>query len=554
MWFHHLHCSGLGIHPFASPSQSAARAEPTATTAGSLILARFTSRTRLLLILLLLAAWAWRLTGLEAQSLWRDEVDSLRFATRDLPQVIAAFTRPGENGPLYYLLLRPWLTWVGRSEYALRFPSALAGVLALPIIFTWARRLFNPAVALIAVLLLAANPYHLWYSQEARMYAVLLVFTMLALWSFAEALERGRWWRWVVWLALTSMCFYIHVLSVLLVPLQIIWLLLIPRWRRRWRSYLAALAFLILPYLPLVWWQWTLLTDTDFNTGHPFVSLQRMLLTLFVAQVEGIAPRPGAWIFAPVIFLLLAALFYSVTVPPPPTSPRHQGEDLATNFIADFPPFARGLGGVGFERLFYNRQWPRARSLALAWWLLPPVGVFLISLFSPVFTDRYLIWTLPAMLLLVAVGAYAVGKQHRWLAVIAVGVLVGVQLWPGWRQMAEPIKSDFRAAATYVSSHRQPDDVTLFLIPYIRHTYQYYDPGPYLWIDAPYANREPDASHLPARLDAQTDGYAGVWLIESEADFYDEQGLTRTWLDAHGALDAEAHFVRVSVYHYLMQQ
>ena len=154
------------------------------------------------------------------------------------------------------------------------------------------------------------------------------------------------------------------------------------------------------------------------------------------------------------------------------------------------------------------------------------------------------------MLLLVAVGAYAVGKQHRWLAVIAVGVLVGVQLWSGWRQMAEPIKSDFRSAATYVSSHRQANDVTLFLIPYIRHTYQYYDTGQYPWIDAPYANREADANHLPARLDAQTDGYTGVWLIESEADFYDQKGLTRTWLNAHGALDAEVHFTRVDVYHY----
>ncbi len=472
-------------------------------------MARLTPRTRLLIILLLLAAWAWRLYGLEAQSLWRDEVDSLRFATRDLPQVLAAFTRPGENGPLYYLLLRPWLALMGQSEYALRWTSVFAGLLALPLTFIWGRRLFNPTIGLIAALLLAVNPYHLWYSQEARMYALLVVMTLLALWSFANAVERGKWWRWLIWLALTTICIYIHVLSVLLVPLEIVWLLLIPRWRQRWRSYLLALALLILPYLPVVWWQWALLTDTNFNTGHPFVSLQRMVLTLFVAQVEGIAPRPGVWIFAPAIFLLLAALFYT-------------------------------------------RRWTRARLLALTWWLLPPLGVFAISLFSPVFTDRYLIWTLPALLILLAVGVFVVGKQYRWLAVIVLAALVGIQLWSGWRQMTEPIKSDFRSAAAYVSPLRQPDDLTLFLMPYIHHTYQYYDPGPYPWTEAPYANREPDASRLPDHLASQTEGYTGVWLIESEADFYDEQGLTRSWLDTHGALDAEAHFARVSVYHYLM--
>lgn len=473
-------------------------------------LARLTSRRRLLLILLLLAAWAWRLYGLEAQSLWRDEVDSLRFATRDFSLVLAAFTRPGENGPLYYLLLRPWLAWMGRSEYALRWTSAWAGVLALPLIFAWGRRLFSPAVGLVAVLLLAVNPYHLWYSQEARMYAVLVVLTMLALWRFAQAMDRGKWWRWAIWLALTTVCFYIHVLSVLLVPMQIIWLLLVPRWRRRWTSYLAALALLILPYLPLAWWQWALLTDTDFNTGFAFISFPRMLLTLFIAQMEGIAPRPGAWIFNPIIFLLLVALLYT-------------------------------------------RLWLRARLLTLTWWLVPPLGVFLISLFSPVFTDRYLIWTLPAMLLLLAVGAYVLGKHQRWLAVVVVVVLVGVQLWSGWRQVTVPIKSDFRSAAAYVNAKRQPRDVTIFLMPYIRHTYQYYDLGPYPWIDAPYANRTADAEHLPARLETQTQGYAGIWLIESEADFYDEQGLTRSWLDAHGTLDAEAHFARVSVYHYALE-
>lgn len=468
---------------------------------------RLAPSSRLLLVILLLAAWAWRLHGLDAQSLWRDEVDSLRFATRALTQVLANFTRPGENGPLFFLLLRPWLALTGHSEYALRFPSVLAGTLALPLIFVWGRRLFTPAIGLIAVLLLAFNPYHVWYSQEAKMYALLALVTMLALWAFAEAVEREKWWRWLLWLVLTSACFYIHVLGVLIIPLQIAWLLLTPRWRRRWRSYAVALAVLIVPYIPLVIWQWKLLINPDFRTGHPFAPLQQILLTLFVAQIEGIPERPGVWIFAPAIFLLLAALFLA-------------------------------------------RPWIRARQLALTWWLLPPLGVYFISLLSPVFSDRYLIWTLPALILLLALGAFSIWKHNRWLAIIVVAMLVGTQIWAGWRQTTEPIKSDFRAAAAYVSARRQPDDATLFLIPYSRYTYQYYDPGDYPWFDAPYANREPDATNLPQRLDDLIAGQDGIWLIESEADLYDTQGLTRAWLETHGQLDDEAHFARVSVYHY----
>lgn len=473
-------------------------------------MARVLQHRRYLLVGMLLAAWAWRLVGLDFQSLWRDEMDSLLFASRPLPQVLANFTRPGENGPLYFLLLRPWLWVMGHSEYALRFPSALAGVLALPLIYVWGRKLFGVQVGILAMALLAWNPYHLWYSQEVRMYSLLVMLIMAALWVFAWALEKGGIGRWLLWLVLTSTCFYVHVFGVLVIPLQGIWFLLRPHWRQRWRAYGLALAALILPYLPLVWWQWKLLVNPNFRTGHPFVPLGQMLLILFTAQIQGIPQRYGVWGFLPVFFFLLAGVFLS------------------------------------------RQQW-RARGLLAVWWLFPPVALFIISLFTPIFTDRYLIWILPALLLILAWGAYQVWMLKRAVAVVLLLLLAAFQGWAGWTQSHVPIKSDFRSAAAYVTSHRQEGDALLFLIPYIRFTYQYYDPGPYPWLDAPYANREADASLLPDRLQSATASYDGIWVIESEADFYDRKGLIQAWLQTHGTLADEAHFARVNVYYYRLR-
>lgn len=467
---------------------------------------------RPLLLLIILAAWAWRLYGLDAQSLWRDEVDSLRFATRPLAESLAMFTRPGENGPLYFLLLRPWLMAAGQSEFALRFPSTLSGILAIPLLFVWGRRWFGLSVGLIAALLLAANPYHLWYSQEAKMYALLVVVVMLSLTAFVWAIERGRWWRWAIWLAATTACFYIHVLGVFVILLQIAWFLLVPAWRRRWRGFGLALAVLVLPYLPLIGWQWKLLSDPGFSTGHNFIPLGRLLQTLWQAQIQGILLAPSPWLLAAPVFLLWAALF----LPSPPDQT--------------------------------NR-----RRLLLAWWFLPAVGVFVLSLAVPIFLDRYLIWIMPAMLLLLAVGAVAVGRQNRWLALALVAILLGFQLWNGWRQVSHSIKSDFRSAAAYVTARRRPDELTLFLIPYIRHTYQYYDGAVFAWADAPYTNRELDAAALDQRMADLTRGYTDVWLIESEPDFYDRQGLVRGWLEGHGRRQDEAEFARVGVRHYRLR-
>lgn len=466
-------------------------------------------RESVLVFTLVLAAWAWRLYGLDAQSLWRDETDSLRFATRPLAQALAMFTRPGENGPLFFLLLKPWLAVAGHSEFALRFPSALAGVLAVPILYRWGRWLHTRQMGLVAALLLAFNPYHVWYSQEAKMYAPVVTLILAVLGVFVRAMERGGWWRWGLWVVLVSVGFYLHVLAALVLPLQGVWFLLMPRWRRRWRSFGAALAALLLPYLPLIGWQWTLLTDPNFATGHAFVPFGRMLLVTWAAQLAGIPVLPGMWVLAPAVFLLLAGCF--------------------------LPPYGRGT------------------RLLPTWWLVPLGVLYLICLMTPLFTDRYLIWTLPAQMLLMAWGVTKVARRHRPLALGAVAFWLAIQLGVGWQQMHIPIKSDFRAAAGYVAPRRQPGDVTLFLMPYIRHTYRYYDPGPYPWLEAPYANRPADAAQVPARLATMLAGYRGVWLIESEADFYDRQGLIRQWLESHGRRQAQAHFTFVTVSYYRLQ-
>ena len=116
--------------------------------------------------------------------------------------------------------------------------------------------------------------------------------------------------------------------------------------------------------------------------------------------------------------------------------------------------------------------------MTLLWWLLPALGIFFISLQVPIFLDRYLIFTLPALVLLLAAGAWLVGRENRWLAGLLVLLLLSFQLWQGWQTTSRPWKADFRAAAAYTQPRRLPDDLTFFLIPYIRFNYQYYDPRP----------------------------------------------------------------------------
>src|SRR5512144_509134 len=118
---------------------------------------------------LVFLAFIIRSNGLSFQSLWRDEVDAICFAQAPLlkelpqtalsftptcppniPELLAAFTQPGFNGPLYFLILRGWISVFGYSEFALRYFSLICGVISVALIITLGTRLFKRAVGLLA--------------------------------------------------------------------------------------------------------------------------------------------------------------------------------------------------------------------------------------------------------------------------------------------------------------------------------------------------------------------------------------------------------------------
>jgi hypothetical protein len=143
-------------------------------------------------------ALAIRLAWLGSKSLWVDEADSFYFASHAFRDIFSRLCDP--HPPGYYALLRVFLAW-GQSEFWVRLPSAIAGALAVPLLVALGRQLdaaFAPDVpslgrhtAVLASLLLAVAPLHVWYSQEARMYALVTVLGLCAVYfALRFALHR----------------------------------------------------------------------------------------------------------------------------------------------------------------------------------------------------------------------------------------------------------------------------------------------------------------------------------------------------------------------------
>jgi len=154
-------------------------------------------RTRLTawaLVGLLLLGLALRVQRLDFQPLWWDEGYSVWFATHPIGDMIA-LTAQDIHPPLYYALLHAWIALLGPTPIPLRLFSVLVSLPGIALAYVAARRLLPRArptlvsPALVAALLVAFNPFHLYYSQEIRMYGLVGTLALAYLISAAPWLQ-----------------------------------------------------------------------------------------------------------------------------------------------------------------------------------------------------------------------------------------------------------------------------------------------------------------------------------------------------------------------------
>jgi 4-amino-4-deoxy-L-arabinose transferase-like glycosyltransferase len=145
-------------------------------------------------------AAAVRFPGLDRQSIWLDEWDSVRLAVKPVAAIVVT---PDGEPPLFGLLLHALIRLGAASDWWLRFPSAVAGTLAVPLLLLVGARLGRPRTGLVAAALLAIHPLAVWYSQEARAYAVTMLLALASTGCLVELLRGGRT-SWAVAYALTT--------------------------------------------------------------------------------------------------------------------------------------------------------------------------------------------------------------------------------------------------------------------------------------------------------------------------------------------------------------
>jgi mannosyltransferase len=381
----------------------------------------------------LLLGAAIRFHQLDHESLWTDEVLSVELARRPWPALLAA---TGEDGhpPLYVALLRVWTRVLGESESAVRSLSAVIGVATLAAFFALAFRLLSRRAALIATLLLACAPYHVYYSQEARNYALLLLLTVLSYLGLVAWDERPTPARAVAYVAATVLLLYTHVFGFFVWAAQLIWIAIRARERGDWRARLLppiAIGVLVLPWIAAPWTA-LLLRQTSTHTTSLHLN------------------RPTVW-----------SLFTSA----------YQFAGSPLNAVILLPAAA-----LEVHHSLATREARTRMALLLLWAALPQLIPFVISQVAvPIYITRATIVTLPVLYLLAA--ARLARLDGRWQgALVSVAVLGSLGFQALYFQGRA--KEQWREVASAVDARARPGDVVLFDAGYGRRGFDHYSRAP----------------------------------------------------------------------------
>ncbi len=466
-------------------------------------------------------ALALRATSL-SRSLFTDEIYSYALAQRSFAHMLALFGYEA-NGTPYAIVLWPLIRIFGSSAALLRVPAVIAGTLSIPALWWAARRYAAPATALLAAGLLAVNPMAVWYSQQARAYAFVMLSAILAFGALPRALQRsGERRAWIGYVAAMTVLAYSEIFAApLALPAQAL-----IAWRagrvafRRWLASLLAVAVCCVPLLVAA-----IVSRGRRDALYWLPKTSRSLVTLavqeFTAGFSGLTSARWATLAAAVVL----------------------------------------VAGAGWV---VSRRRPRAPdatfAMALCWGLVPAVVLLAISFKQPVFWPRYAIMSLPGLCL-----ALALAVERLWHsragAVIAAACIAIVVLAAGAadaRQRSH-LQEDWPPVAAALRAARAVGQPTIIDNALVLPSLGYYDPafraadGELIvdeWKDEPlprgvvgfkdrtgYGN-VPDGPPTAAAFERLARlGGGTVWMVVSEVDDALQQdprtGAAVAWARSH---------------------
>lgn len=476
---------------------------------------RFFQSVGILYLSIVLAA-VTRIYKLGSQSIWGDESLTLLWYTagKTFAEAWHNIWQAAAHPPLYFIIAYYWFK-LGKSEFMLRFPSALFGIASIPVLYLLAKRLFGRKTAGIAAFIAVLSPVHIWYSQEARMYSLQILLSLASMLFFVKVWQEKRARDVALYMLFTVAALFTHVNTVFLLAAQGVFSVGASiRNTRRMLMWIGIQAAALLIFSP---WLLNLVYDTVSSGNGVHVGYERA--ASFLDAGYGLYTFSVGYSMGPSVIELHQG------------SVRHALMGHLATIIFPGIIFA-ALIVLGLIRSRQTGKWNF--WFLLTGLIIPPALAAAMSIYPGIpMNPRYMIVAIISYWLTLALGIQ-LSFRMRMLRLLPVAVLA---IYSGslFNYYFNPsyAKQDIRSAVAVINKQARPGDVVIISSIELGGPFIYY----FKHKDVPYFGYPPsvgfvDQKSLPKDMNKLLRNKKRAWLILGRTWSSDPQGLIAAYLNS----------------------
>jgi len=383
-------------------------------------------------------------------SLWGDEAFSAVLSSKSIPEIIKIISKD-TSPPLYNISEHIWFQVFGNSEISIRALSFLYFVTAAIFVYKIGAFLWDKKTGILSSILAFSNPFFFIYAFEGRMYSMLAASVTASMYFFIKR-------NWIFYIISTTLALYSHHFSIFALIVQGMWFIKETISKRKKTAILMLKSFIIIGILYAPW-----------------------IIPLF-KQTKMVGS--GFWLATPTLQDLKELVYKYLA----------QGISHPLSKIALYQ-----VGAILVLRR-WRKDIPKTFFLA-SWFAIPILLTWIISQkFQSIFFDRYLLYTIPAAMLILA------SQRSKISSFFILTLIVSFAIIDSY-YFIHPTKLPFRDLANYVKENQRKEDSLINWNSKAHHLWE----SKYYNLDAPIYVK--DIHNLPF--------YVGTALMQ-EDDLIDQ--------------------------------
>lgn len=445
------------------------------------------------------------------QSFWLDEaINVLAAKSYSFVDLVTQYSKADFHPPGWFIILWVWGRAFGFSEIAVRIPSVIFGVLTIWLVYLISKKLISREVGIISAILLAINPLHIYYSQEARMYSLATLVVSINIFLLIKVIKKEKLNLFLLILSNIGVLASDYI-AYFIFPAQFVFLLIFKK--EMLKKWLIALSSALLLG---IWWIPTFIAQLDVGS----VAAANLPTWKFVNGAFDFKTLPLTFIkFIIGRISLTDKLLYSAVLLP----------------VCSLFAFLLYKGVKSINNF--------SKKLLIILIIIPLFIATAISLVVPVYSYFRVLYILPLFLILVSLGILSFKNR---LGYISLGLVILIELFCTFVYLWNPLyqREDWRGVVNYLKSMKV--SLILFESSGTLPPFDYYAKGE--------LNAKGALKDFPARNDRDVVDFTGenIYLVDYLVQISDPDRLVAKKLAQLGYKQTDIkNFIGVGfVYHY----